>query len=283
MATAKQIIDKALSYVGTYDRGMNDVIFNTHYYGTPVSGSAYPWCCAFVWDIFRMCGASELFNGGKKTAYCPTVLNWGKAAGLAVPKTDGKYGDIVLFDWDGDGVADHIGLIIAKNADGSYQTIEGNTASYNYSNGGYVLRITRYTSQIIGIIRPKYDGTTSKPTTDTGSGKDVYYQVFTEVNGWLPVVRNREDYAGEDGEAIEGVKVFVDGAEVTVTAHHMANGAIDKLTIDGGKTVLRYRVRLKNGAYLDYMENTKDTGGSSDTYAGIAGREIDRLEIEVRR
>ena len=54
MATAKQIIDKALSYLGTYDGGNNNVIFNTHYYGKAVSGSAYPWCCAFVWDIFRM-------------------------------------------------------------------------------------------------------------------------------------------------------------------------------------------------------------------------------------
>ena len=66
MITAKTIIEKALSYIGTYDGGNNDVIFNTNYYGKRVSGSAYPWCCAFVWDIFRMCKAEKLFCNGEK-------------------------------------------------------------------------------------------------------------------------------------------------------------------------------------------------------------------------
>ena len=44
--TAKTIIDKALSYIGTYDDGNNNVIFNTDFYGKEVSGSNYPWCCA---------------------------------------------------------------------------------------------------------------------------------------------------------------------------------------------------------------------------------------------
>ena len=66
--TAKTIIDKALSYIGTYDGGNNNVIFNTDYYGKEVSGSAYPWCAAFVWDIFRMCKAEKLFCDGAKTA-----------------------------------------------------------------------------------------------------------------------------------------------------------------------------------------------------------------------
>ena len=157
MATAKQIIDKALSYVGTYDGGNNNVIFNTDFYGKVVSGGAYPWCCAFVWDIFRICNAENLFCDGTKTAYCPYVLEWGKKSGQLVDKTKGEYGDIVLFDWDNDGIADHIGLIIDKNANGSYTTIEGNTADSNYSNGGYVLKMTRYCSSILAIIRPKYE------------------------------------------------------------------------------------------------------------------------------
>ena len=75
MAKAKEIMEKALSYVGTKESpaNSNDVIFNTHYYGREVSGSGYAWCCAFVWDIFRMCNASNLFYNGKKTAYCPSV------------------------------------------------------------------------------------------------------------------------------------------------------------------------------------------------------------------
>ncbi len=45
--TAKTIIDKALSYLYTYDGGTNEVIFNDRYYGEHVSGDSYPWCCAF--------------------------------------------------------------------------------------------------------------------------------------------------------------------------------------------------------------------------------------------
>lgn len=151
-------MDTALGFLGVkeYPANSNKVRFNTDYYGSAVSGPDYPWCCAFVWDVFRLAGASELFYDGKKTAYCPTVRNWGKAAGLTVPVSSGRYGDIVLFDWERNGVADHIGLIEKKNSDGSYTTIEGNTAIGNDSNGGEVMRRTRTQAQICCIIRPKY-------------------------------------------------------------------------------------------------------------------------------
>ena len=75
MAKASTILKKAKSYIGTKEKpaNSNNVKFNTDYYGHSVKGSSYPWCCAFVWDIFRMCNASDLFFGGKKTAYCPDV------------------------------------------------------------------------------------------------------------------------------------------------------------------------------------------------------------------
>ena len=78
MAKASTILKKAKSYIGTKENpaNSNNVKFNTDYYGHSVKGSSYPWCCAFVWDIFRMCNASDLFFGGKKTAYCPDVENY---------------------------------------------------------------------------------------------------------------------------------------------------------------------------------------------------------------
>ena len=64
--TANTIIDKALSYLYTYDNGTNEVIFNDRYYGEHVSGDRFPWCCAFVWCIFEECGASDLFYDARK-------------------------------------------------------------------------------------------------------------------------------------------------------------------------------------------------------------------------
>ena len=161
MAKATDIINKAKSYIGTKESpaGSNNVIFNTHYYGREVKGSAYPWCCAFVWDIFRMCNASKLFYDGKKTAYCPTVEAWGKSKKLTVERSKGKPGDIILFDFYGKGESVHIG-IIEKVVGNKYQCIEGNTSSTSDDNGGAVMRRTRPLSVVRCIIRPKYDGAT---------------------------------------------------------------------------------------------------------------------------
>lgn len=155
MATAQVVMNLAAKYVGTkeYPPDSNNVIFNTDYYGQRYNA---PWCCTFVWDIFRMANASKLFYDGKKVAYCPYVYDWGKRNKLNVPKSQGRYGDLVLFDWQNNGEADHIGFIVKQYADGSYLTIEGNTAVGNDSNGGEVMYRTRYQYQICMIIRPKY-------------------------------------------------------------------------------------------------------------------------------
>ncbi len=157
--TADMIVSKAKEFEGVKESpaNSNNVIFNTHYYGKPVKGAAYPWCCAFVWDVFRLCGASRLFYGGQKTALCAAVESWGKNKRLAVEKTKGKKGDLVLFDFTHRGRACHIGIIIKKNQDGTYTTIEGNTGTGNNSNGGMVMKRTRNISMIRCIIRPEYD------------------------------------------------------------------------------------------------------------------------------
>lgn len=156
--TAQAIMEKAVSFLGVKENPAqsNNVEFNTDYYGHAVSGD-YPWCCVFVWDVFRLCGASDLFYNGEKTAYCPAVQAWAKNEKLAVDRAAGAYGDLVLFDWNGNGSADHIGFIEKKNSDGSYATVEGNTSDGTASNGGEVQRHTRYLSQICCVIHPKYE------------------------------------------------------------------------------------------------------------------------------
>lgn len=202
---AKQIMDRAASYIGVKESpaGSNNVVFNTHYYGGKVSGSAYPWCCAFVWDIFRMCGLSQLFYDGQKTAYCPTVYNWARQKGLIVPKETARYGDIVLFDWGGDGVADHIGFVEAHYGN-AYATIEGNTSVDNNSNGGQVMRRTRYASQIQAIIRPKY----------TNTGGNYMFEVKTVQKGekgnhvlLVQEILRARKHKGKDGKALKLDKI----------------------------------------------------------------------------
>ena len=158
--TPDDIVKEANKHIGVKElpAGSNNVKFNTDFYGKKVSGPQFPWCCAFVWDVFRMCGASRLFYDGKKTALCAAVESWGKNRNLEVKdRTKGKAGDLVLFDFTHQGRACHIGIILKNNGNGEYTTIEGNTGSGNESNGGMVMKRVRGRALIRCIIRPRYD------------------------------------------------------------------------------------------------------------------------------
>lgn len=310
MNQSKLIMDRAASYIGTEENppGSNNVIFNTDYYGGPVNGSWYPWCCAFVWDIFRMCGLSSLFYDGKKTAYCPTVYNWAKQKGLLVPKSEAKYGDIVLFDWGGDGVADHIGLVETCNTGGCL-TIEGNTSSGNDSNGGKVMRRTRYASQIQAIVRPKY--TSNAPETvqemwkATGTAVSIVDNLYVraEPNGVVLGELMRGDRFEADGKTSGNwthVKVANIGIGYVYTAYISHDGEMDpaasiagkqdktrrlfvgKVTADvlnvrtwagTGNPCIRSYPQLNRGNLVDVMDFTqRDENGEKWYYIRISGR-----------
>jgi len=172
---ASTIIAKAKSYIGTKESpaNSNNVIFNTHYYGKAVSGSAYPWCMVFVWDIFRLCGASNLFYNGQKTAYCPTLMSWAKSQGKFV-KGSYKAGDVLFFNFSGGSEAKHTGFCVSQSGN-NVTTVEGNTAAGNsgsQDNGGMVAQRTRSTSTILGAYRPSYEAESSGTTVTKGWKND---------------------------------------------------------------------------------------------------------------
>lgn len=154
--TAKTIIDYAISQIGTKESpaGSNKVKYNTWYYSKEVSGNAYPWCAVFTCYVFNKCEASNLFYGGKKCAYCPTIENYYKSIGRYF--SNGEPGDLCIMDF-GKGRASHIGIVEKKNSDGSYTVIEGNTSTSSNDNGGKVMRRIRKTNVIRGFCRPDYD------------------------------------------------------------------------------------------------------------------------------
>ena len=158
MKTAQTILKLAVSYLGIQESpaNSNNVQFNTDFYGTPVHGADFPWCCAFVWDMFRMAGASELFCGGDKTAWCPYVESYAKRKKQWVTD-DYQPGDCMLFNFQGGTLAGHIGIVEQANADGTVTCIEGNTSMTSQDNGGEVMRRIRYKKNILGAFRPKYE------------------------------------------------------------------------------------------------------------------------------
>lgn len=159
MTDLQRLLDWLDRQVGTTENppGSNNVVYNTVYYGGPVSGAAYPWCCAFVWVGFSELGLSSLFCGGEKTAYCPFVVNWARQHGAWV--TGGyRVGDLALYDWNGDGVADHIGVIVAVSGS-QLTTIEGNVNEA-------VCRLTRSSAALLGACRPVWPSGDDAPAED---------------------------------------------------------------------------------------------------------------------
>jgi len=147
--TAHDILAVARGEIGTTEapKGSNRIKYNTAYYGKEVSGDSYPWCCVFVWWVFREAGAPELFYGGGKTASCTTLMRYYQQQGQIV--TDARPGDLLFYQFDTDSYADHIGIVESVDG-GKIVTIEGNA-------GDMVKRVTVDKAKIMCIARPTYD------------------------------------------------------------------------------------------------------------------------------
>lgn len=153
--TAEKILTLARAELGNreFPPSSNTVKYNTAYYGRTVSGSNYAWCAVFIWWLFKQAGASNLYYGGQKTAYCPALMSYHTKQ--AVFKNY-KPGDIVFFNFSGKANAAHVG--ICESWDGTYiTTIDGNTGTGNEANGGAVMRRKRHKKYIVGAYRPKYE------------------------------------------------------------------------------------------------------------------------------
>lgn len=206
--TANKILELARAEIGTKEapKGSNKVKYNESYWGRPVSGDGYAWCAAFVWWLFLMAGASELYFDGCKTAYVPTLLSWARRRGLVVDTP--QPGDLICFDFNGNNKADHIG--VCERWDGQYvTTIDGNTGTTNEANGGCVMRRRRHKKYILAVIRPKYE------EDDDMMTQNQFNQL---MNGWmatqgkggsgvqLPVLQK-----GSKGPAVETLQILLIG------------------------------------------------------------------------
>ena len=145
-------LDVATRYIGMSEdpAGSNRVMFSEWY------GMIGPWCAMFVTFCFVKAG-SKAFVKGSKYAYCPYVLADAKASrnGLRIiPTTSARTGDIVLFDWNKDGTADHIGIVnVAPNKRKTFTSVEGNTSGTNPSDGGMVALMERKVADVIAFVR----------------------------------------------------------------------------------------------------------------------------------
>ena len=112
------------------------------------------WCDVFVTTVFQQAGLSSLI--GRE---CGVQRHIGimQQKGIWQGKVLPKAGDVITFDWDGGGFADHIGIVESVK-DGVVTTIEGNSSTYGSSARTKVKRNTYNwnASYIKGYARPNY-------------------------------------------------------------------------------------------------------------------------------
>lgn len=153
----------------------------------------------------------------------------------------------------------------------------------------------------LNLVSCYLNGTT--PATTKTAYVDVTYCSHDAVkNKWLPAVKNKEDYAGVLGDAMDGIAVKISTGTVTYSVHTVGGkwlGAISQYNlndsangfagilnkpIDGvmiktntGHTI-HYRVHIKGGNWLPYVTGY-NSSDSNNGYAGIMGKAIDAIEV----
>lgn len=120
-------------------------------------GFVSPWCAMAVTWAYVTSGSKTLVRGARY-AYVPYIVADAKAGrnGLRVT-TDPEPGDLVCYDWETDGTADHVGLFEGWFDDSrrTFKAIEGNTSLGNDSNGGAVMRRIRDRRQVAVFVKVK--------------------------------------------------------------------------------------------------------------------------------
>jgi hypothetical protein len=229
------------------------------YYGT----SGVPFCAMFQSWCFNQAGASA---PGIPGAYCPWILDAGRNEGRLVYNEVAKPGDLLLFDWGGDGNPDHIGMCEQNFPNENYmQTIEGNT------NNGQVARRTRGYSSIIGVIRPYYSDNpaqTDPVVPNNGIAVDGYWgpdtntrlqQVLgTTVDGVISSQPNsNHQYVKAAGDGWEWVNdAYAGGSECITELQRRIGADPDGFFGPNSVNALESHYGIPNDRVLDSPSNT---------------------------
>ncbi len=162
-------VEKALAFLkgqlglAEYPPGSNNNWITDWYYGWHAAWCAMTVSRALIEAGFGTAEAIDIAplktTTAKGWAYCPYIEADFRDAGRwhDVGTGDPQPGDLVLYDWDGDGWADHVGMLCEVAGDGTLWVYEGNT-----DEG--VLRLKhRSRAYVRGFARPPYSIVTPPP------------------------------------------------------------------------------------------------------------------------
>lgn len=214
-ATVEAVLAVAEAYVGTEEGDRP----NSNPFSVKLGGGPRAWCADFVTVCFLEAGAQlPAIDIAQGFTGCPNAVRYGRLAGELVDRP--QRGDVALFDWNHDGVADHTG-IIAEVGDGELTTIDGNSGP----GTRYVWRMVRSVGTVLAVWRPTVELERKASGTPTEEDEDVFQfpvQPITEgelAGQWTKI---RAEAAGHhlrswnapwrdvpDGTVDEGLGTFV--------------------------------------------------------------------------
>ena len=150
------------------------------------------WCACFISWLAEKLGITDIIPVDMS---CNSQISKFKALGVWHTDRNFQSGDIIYYDWDISGDADHVG-IVEKVSGNTLTVIEGNNG--NFPNDRVRRReISSGSSLIFGYARPKY------PVKSSANSSDV--------NISLPTVRN-----GDSGNAVKILQLVLVAYEYNI-------------------------------------------------------------------
>lgn len=180
--TVSSVLSLAISWIGRKesDNSHREIIdiYNSH---TPLARGykvkySDAWCATFVSAIFIKLGVFDFLECG-----CQEMIQKMKNAGIWQNNMRHGAGDIIFYDWNGDGVADHVGIVESFSGH-TLTVIEGN---YQDSVGRRIIDVSN--TSIVGYGRPNY----SEESKSVASKFDFHFETVKlgDVNGYVRVLQ----------------------------------------------------------------------------------------------
>lgn len=147
------VLRRALSQDGVREVGTNTGRAVDTYLRSVGLGPGFAWCAAFVfWCISEEARAWQIEPPMLRSAYCPAIHEWARAAGLL--RSNPEPGDVFLrlVNYPEGRFASHTGFVSAVIGD-RFEAIEGNTNAGGSSEGDGVYRRSRPINSDYAFVR----------------------------------------------------------------------------------------------------------------------------------
>lgn len=180
----KQFVETAKKFLGTQEgTPQHSIILAVYNANKPASeykmGKSDPWCCAFVGAVSAIAGVVESVP---LSAHCDRFIKAILSKGgyeVDIP----QLGDLAVFNWNGDGESDHIGIVCRVPESGRITTIEGNIQD--------AVGYRSFTNSPVRFFRPAWSNCVGKPINhmiDITQDDVVTWEKYRDFYKELPYV-----------------------------------------------------------------------------------------------